>query len=143
MRLVSVRGRLLLLPLELLDVLPLVDFDDFDSLFLDVDVVWWLLLSLCLRCWAAVATASCNCWRTSADGCDGRALRIRTVVDVLLDDGDAPPSELAGVTVNGKRGKKPRSVLVGSVEDAVRCSRIEKNNFSFFHVGVIIRFVEF
>ena len=143
MRLVSVRGRLLLLPLELLDVLPLVDFDDFDSLFLDVDVVWWLLLSLCLRCWAAVATASCNCWRTSADGCDGRALRIRTVVDVLLDDGDAPPSELAGVTVNGKRGEKPRSVLVGSVEDAVRCSRIEKNNFSFFHVGVIIRFVEF
>ena len=96
---------LLLLPLEQLEVLPLVDLDDFDSLLRDADdaddVEWWLLLSLCLRCWAAVATASCNCWRTSAEGCDGRALRISTVVDAALDDApDAPPNELAGVTVN-------------------------------------------
>lgn len=97
------RARLLLLPLELPDVL--LDLDDFDSLLRDEeddddddDDVWWL--SLCLRCWAAVATASCNCWRTSADGCDGRALRISTVVDVALDDAPEAPNELAGVTVN-------------------------------------------
>ena len=48
--------------------------------------------SVCLRCWAAVATANCSCWRISADGWEGSAFRISTAVV----EEDTP--ELAAVT---------------------------------------------